>query len=71
MGLAAGIAIGAVIGAVVGAPFQGPALYWTTFPATNTSTEAKYVPGHILIPPRHHLGYVPQDVQADSSRRDP
>jgi len=51
IGLAAGIAIGAVIGAVMGAPFQGPVLYWTAFPATNTGTEAKHVPGHILIPP--------------------
>ena len=51
VGLAAGIAIGAVIGAVLGAPFQGPVLYWTAFPATNTGTEAKHVPGHILIPP--------------------
>jgi RHS repeat-associated protein len=51
IGLAAGIAIGAAIGAVVGAPFQGPVLYWTAFPATNTGTEAKHVPGHILIPP--------------------
>ncbi len=51
LGLAAGIALGAAIGAVVGAPFQGPVLYWTAFPATNTGTEAKHVPGHILIPP--------------------
>lgn len=51
IGLAAGIAIGAAIGAVVGAPFQGPVLYWTAFPATNTGTEAKHIPGHFLIPP--------------------
>jgi len=51
IGLAAGIALGAVIGAVVGAPFQGPVLYWTAFPATNTGTEAKHVPGHFIIPP--------------------
>lgn len=51
LGLAAGIAIGAAIGAVAGAPFQGPVLYWTAFPATNTGTEAKHVTGHILIPP--------------------
>jgi RHS repeat-associated protein len=51
IGLAAGIALGAAIGAVMGAPFQGPVLYWTAFPATNTGTEAKAVPGHILIPP--------------------
>ncbi|MCA9683768.1 MAG: hypothetical protein KC457_16330, partial [Myxococcales bacterium] len=51
VGLACGIALGAAIGAVVGAPFQGPVLYWTAFPATNTGTEAKHVPGHILIPP--------------------
>jgi RHS repeat-associated protein len=51
LGLAAGIAIGAAIGAVMGASFQGPVLYWTAFPATNTGTEAKHVPGHILIPP--------------------
>ena len=51
IGLAAGIALGAAIGAVVGAPFTGPVLYWTAFPATNTGTEAKGVPGHIIIPP--------------------
>lgn len=51
LGLAAGIALGAVIGAVVGAPFQGPVLYWTLFPATNTGTEARHVPGHFIIPP--------------------
>ncbi|NVB39493.1 hypothetical protein G6O69_16745 [Pseudenhygromyxa sp. WMMC2535] len=51
IGLACGIALGAAIGAVVGAPFQGPVLYWTAFPATNTGTEAKHIPGHILIPP--------------------
>ncbi|MFO7562940.1 MAG: DUF6531 domain-containing protein [Enhygromyxa sp.] len=51
VGLACGIALGAAIGAVVGAPFQGPVLYWTAFPATNTGTEAKHIPGHILIPP--------------------
>ncbi len=51
LGLAVGIALGAAIGAVMGAPFQGPVLYWTAFPATNTGTEAKHVPGHILIPP--------------------
>lgn len=51
VGLACGIALGAAIGAVTGAPFQGPVLYWTAFPATNTGTEAKHVPGHILIPP--------------------
>lgn len=51
LGLAAGIAIGAAIGAVTGAPFRGPVLYWTAFPATNTGTDAKAVPGHILIPP--------------------
>ncbi|NVB40286.1 hypothetical protein G6O69_20760 [Pseudenhygromyxa sp. WMMC2535] len=33
------------------APLQGPVLYWTAFPATNTGTEAKHVPGHILFPP--------------------
>jgi RHS repeat-associated protein len=51
LGLAAGIAIGAAIGAVTGAPFQGPVLYWTAFPATNTGTDCKAIPGHILIPP--------------------
>ncbi|MCH9681444.1 MAG: RHS domain-containing protein [Deltaproteobacteria bacterium] len=51
IGLAVGLALGAAIGAVVGAPFQGPVLYWTAFPATNTGTEAKHIPGHILIPP--------------------
>lgn len=51
IGLAAGLALGAAIGAVVGAPFQGPVLYWTAFPATNTGTEAVHIPGHILFPP--------------------
>ncbi|NVB37013.1 hypothetical protein G6O69_04170 [Pseudenhygromyxa sp. WMMC2535] len=51
IGLACGIALGAAISAVVGAPFQGPVLYWTAFPATNTGTEAIHIPGHILFPP--------------------
>ena len=51
IGLAAGLVISNAIGAVFGAPLQGPVLYWTAFPATNTGTEAKHVPGHILIPP--------------------
>ncbi len=51
VGLVVGIALGAAIGAVTGAPFQGPVIYWGAFPATNTGTEAKHVPGHILIPP--------------------
>lgn len=51
VGLAVGIAIGGAISAVMGAPFQGPVLYWTAFPATNTGTEGKHVPGHIMIPP--------------------
>lgn len=51
VGLAVGLAIGAAVSAVLGAPLQGPVLYWTAFPATNTGTEAKHVPGHIIIPP--------------------
>ncbi len=51
LGLACGLAIGGLMSAVTGASFQGPVLYWTAFPATNTGTEAKHVTGHILIPP--------------------
>lgn len=51
VGLAVGLVIGAAVSAVLGAPIQGPVLYWTAFPATNTGTEAKHVPGHIIIPP--------------------
>lgn len=51
VGLAAGLLIGGAMSAVLGAPFQGPVLYWTAFPATNTGTEGKHVPGHIIIPP--------------------
>lgn len=50
MGLAAGLALSNAIGAVLGGPPKGPVLYWGV-PATNTGTEAKHVPGHILIPP--------------------
>ncbi|MEM6991432.1 MAG: DUF6531 domain-containing protein [Myxococcota bacterium] len=57
VGLAVGIAIGAAVSAVLGAPIQGPVLYWGAFPATNTGTEAKHVPGHILIPPG--VGWAP------------
>ncbi|KYG09061.1 hypothetical protein BE21_19910 [Sorangium cellulosum] len=51
MGLVAGLAIGNAIGMVMGASFQGPVVYWTAVPATNTGTDAKHIPGHILIPP--------------------
>lgn len=51
VGLASGLLLGAVVSAVLGAPITGPVLYWTAFPATNTGTEARHVPGHILIPP--------------------
>ncbi|MEM6991891.1 MAG: DUF6531 domain-containing protein [Myxococcota bacterium] len=51
VGLAVGLAIGAAVSAVLGAPMLGPVMYWTAFPATNTGTEAKGVPGHIIIPP--------------------
>lgn len=51
IGLAAGLALGNAIGAVLGEPFKGPVIFWSAFPATNTGTEAKHVPGHILIPP--------------------
>ncbi|WP_338865646.1 DUF6531 domain-containing protein [Myxococcus stipitatus] len=46
VGLAAGLALGALMGSP-----GGPVLYWSAFPATNTGTEAKHIPGHILIPP--------------------
>ncbi|WP_224240704.1 DUF6531 domain-containing protein [Hyalangium gracile] len=46
LGLAAGLALGALMGSP-----GGPVLYWSAFPATNTGTEAKHIPGHILIPP--------------------
>lgn len=51
IGLAVGLAITNAINFVTGAPPAGPVLYWGAFPATNTGTEAKHVPGHILIPP--------------------
>ena len=51
VGLAVGLAIGAAVSAVLGAPILGPVMYWTAFPATNAGTEAKHVPGHIIIPP--------------------
>jgi RHS repeat-associated protein len=60
IGLAVGLAIGGAMSAVFGASFQGPVLYWTAFPATNTGTEAKHVPGHILIPPGVSWAPVPK-----------
>ncbi|MFY1831921.1 DUF6531 domain-containing protein [Myxococcus fulvus] len=46
VGLAAGLALSAALGSP-----GGPVLYWGAFPATNTGTEAKHIPGHILFPP--------------------
>ncbi|MFO0653168.1 MAG: DUF6531 domain-containing protein [Polyangiales bacterium] len=60
IGLAVGLAIGGAMSLVFGAPFQGPVLYWTAFPATNTGTEAKHIPGHILIPPGVSWAPVPK-----------
>jgi YD repeat-containing protein len=60
MGLAMGLALSNAIGAVVGAPFQGPVVYWGAIPATNTGTEAKHIPGHILIPPGVSWAPVPK-----------
>ncbi len=60
IGLAVGLAIGGAMSLVFGAQFQGPVLYWTAFPATNTGTEAKHVPGHILIPPGVSWAPVPK-----------
>ncbi len=59
-GLAAGLVISNAIGAAMGAPFKGPVLYWTAFPATNTGTEGKHVPGHILLPPGTAWAPVPK-----------
>jgi RHS repeat-associated protein len=59
IGLAAGLALSNLIGAVMGASFKGPVLYWG-FPATNTGTEGKHVPGHILIPPGTAWAPVPR-----------
>ena len=49
-GFAVGLALSIAMDAVLGGPLKGPVLYWN-FLATNTGTEAKHVPGHILIPP--------------------
>ena len=51
VGLAAGLVLGAAVSAVLGAPILGPVVYWGAIPATNTGTEAKHIPGHIIIPP--------------------
>jgi RHS repeat-associated protein len=51
MGLIAGLVIGAAFALKAGAPVQGPVLYWTAFPATNTGTEAKALVNHIMFPP--------------------
>lgn len=60
IGLAAGLVISNAVGAVLGAPFTGPVVYWTAVPATNTGTEAKHLPGHILIPPGTAWAPVPK-----------
>lgn len=60
MGLAAGILISNAIGSAMGASFKGPVLYWGAFPATNTGTEGKHVPGHILIPPGSGWAPIPR-----------
>lgn len=60
IGLAAGLVISNAIGAAMGASFKGPVLYWTAFPATNTGTEGKHVPGHILLPPGTAWAPVPK-----------
>jgi RHS repeat-associated protein len=59
-GLACGLALSNAMNLVVGAPFQGPVVYWGAIPATNTGTEAKHVPGHILIPPGVSWAPVPK-----------
>lgn len=51
MGLACGLVISAVSAAWSGTPMTGPVFYYTAFPATNTGTEAKGIPGHMIIPP--------------------
>ena len=58
-GLAIGLAITNAINVVMGAPVAGPVLFWGV-PATNTGTEAKHVPGHILIPPGTAWAPVPR-----------
>ena len=59
IGLAAGLAISNLIGACLGDSFKGPVLFWG-LPATNTGTEGKHVPGHILIPPGTAWAPVPR-----------
>ncbi len=60
IGLAVGVAISGAMSAVTGAPFQGPVIYWGAFPATNTGTEGKHIPGHIMIPPGTAWAPVPR-----------
>jgi len=60
LGLAAGLVVSNAIGAVLGAPMQGPVVYWGVIPATNTGTEAKHIPGHIIIPPGTSWAPVPK-----------
>ena len=64
LGLAFGLALSNLIGAVMGAPFKGPVFYWSVIPATNTGTNAKHVPGHILIPPGTGWAGGAEDAQA-------
>ena len=59
VGLAVGLAITNAVNAVTGAPAAGPVLLWGV-PVTNTGTEAKHVPGHILIPPGTAWAPVPK-----------
>ncbi|MEJ8826777.1 DUF6531 domain-containing protein [Variovorax humicola] len=59
MGLAVGLAISNAIGMALGGSLKGPVTYWG-MPATNTGTEAKHVPGHIIIPPGTSWAPVPK-----------
>jgi RHS repeat-associated protein len=59
-GLAAGIAISNLVGMAQGGTFKGPVFYWSVFPASNTGTEGKHIPGHILIPPGTGWAPVPK-----------
>lgn len=59
-GFGIGIAIGAAISCVFGAPPEGPVLYWTAFPATNTGAEAQHSGGHKPLPPGNQWAPFPR-----------
>ena len=59
-GLAGAMLMNGAMSLVFGAPFKGPVLYWGVFPATNTGTNAKHIPGHFIIPPGTAWAPVPR-----------